>query len=365
MQCRKWTTLRSAMKKPAKAVPAAPVRRSSTSDRPSRRLVRRRSSVRDEQGHDASIQGGALPDVHLLRLFELLYSTRSVTRCAGHLGLSQPTVSIWLGKLRRQLHDPLFVRTPAGMQPTPRADALIGPVREALETLRGLMTHETAFAPGSSTRRFRICMTDASHITLLPRLLAHVRESAPGASLEAARIDEMTAQALQAGEADLAVGLVPWLESGFYQQSLFPQDWVCLVNPGHPRAGRSLTLRQYRDEAHIGIVAGTGSRLLADALMRHRISRRIVLELPGFLGLAAIVSTTDLVATLPRHIGETLAAAGGVKVHDCPVPIPPFTVKQHWHTRYHHDPGNRWLRGVVASLFMPAHARVSSRARKS
>jgi DNA-binding transcriptional LysR family regulator len=298
------------------------------------------------------VNDAALPDVHLLRLFDLLYSTHSVTRAAEQLGLSQPTVSIWLGKLRQQLHDPLFVRTPDGMQPTPRADELIVATREALEALRRVAAHGAAFEPASSTRRFSICMTDASHITLLPQLLAHVRALAPRVSLEAARIGDETAHALQAGEADLAVGLVPWLESGFYQQTLFPQDWVCLANPQHPRIGKSLTLRLYKDEAHIGIVAGTGAQLLVDALERHGVQRRIVLELPGFLGLAAIVSTTDLVATLPRHIGETLAAMGGLRVHACPVPVPPFTVKQHWHARYHHEPGNRWLRSVVAGLFM-------------
>lgn len=312
-------------------------------------------------------QVAALPDVDLLRLFDLLYSTHSVTRSAEQLGLSQPTVSIWLGKLRRQLNDPLFVRTPAGMQPTPRADELIEPARQALEALRSLTARGAVFDPARSSRRFRICMTDASHVTLLPQLLAHVRALAPGVTLEAARIDDETAHALQAGEADLALGLVPWLESGFYQQVLFPQDWVCLVNPQHPRiGGKPFTVRQYKDEAHIGIVAGTGAQLLSDALERHRIQRRVVLELPGFLGLGAIVSTTDLIATLPRHIGETLAAASGVGVYDCPVPIPAFTVKQHWHARYHHEPGNRWLRSLVATLYLrPSAPRSGSRARKA
>lgn len=78
----------------------------------------------------------------------------------------------------------------------------------------------------------------------------------------------------------------------------------------------------------------------------------MLLELPGFLGLPAIVSTTDLIATLPRQIGETLARVGGLAVWPCPVPVAGFTVKQHWHARYHHDPANRWLRGVCAELFM-------------
>ncbi|MDM0055996.1 LysR family transcriptional regulator [Variovorax fucosicus] len=293
-----------------------------------------------------------LLDIKLLRLFELLYSTHSVTRAAEQLGQSQPTVSIWLARLRRQLNDPLFVRTPSGMQPTPRAEMLIGIVREALRSLRQLAIAQAVFDPATASRRFRICMTDASHVTLLPQLLAHVRASAPKVRLVAARIDGETAQALQSGEADLAIGLVPWLESGFYQQVLFPQDWVCLVNARHPRIGaKALGLRDYKAEAHVGIAGGTGGQLLEAALARHRIERRVQLELPGFLGLAAIVATTDLVATLPRHIGETLARTGGLTVFPCPLPVPPFTVKQHWHARYHEDPANRWLRELCARLF--------------
>ena len=100
----------------------------------------------------------ALLDVHLLQLFELIYSSRSVTRAAEHLGLAQPTVSIWLAKLRKQLNDPLFVRTPSGMLPTPEADALIGTVRQALESLRYLALRDAKFDPATSERRFRNSM---------------------------------------------------------------------------------------------------------------------------------------------------------------------------------------------------------------
>ena len=294
----------------------------------------------------------ALLDVHLLQLFELIYSSRSVTRAAEHLGLAQPTVSIWLAKLRKQLNDPLFVRTPSGMLPTPEADALIGTVRQALESLRYLAQRDAKFDPATSERRFRICMTDASHITLLPQLLAHVRSTAPGVRLGAERIDNQTAQRLESGEADLALGLIPELGAGFYQQSLFTQDWVCLANARHPRIGETLSADMYQREGHINVVSGTGHHLLDASLDRHHLEHRVVLELPGFLGLTAIVSTTDLLATLPRQIGETLAKLGGLNVFSCPIPIPTFTVKQHWHTRFHNDPGNRWLRGLCAGLFL-------------
>ncbi len=292
-----------------------------------------------------------LPDLKLLQLFDLLYDLRSVTRVAEQLGQSQPTISIWLGHLREYLHDPLFIRTPGGMAPTPQADALIGPCREILESLRRFAAWEIAFDPGTAQRRFRICMTDASHITLLPRLLAHVRAQAPGIRLEAARIDGNTERALESGEADLAIGYVPWLGGGIYQQKLYDQDWVCLANRHHPRIRGRLGAKQYRSEAHVAITAGTGAQLLEQALRQARIERDVVLELPGFLGLGTIIQSTDLITTLPRQIGETLAQTGDLAVHACPIPVEGFAVRQHWHARYHHEAGNRWLRGVVIQLF--------------
>lgn len=300
-------------------------------------------------------------DVKLLRLLDLLHGTRSVTRAADALGLSQPTVSIWLGQLRRQLNDPLFVRTAQGMLPTPRADALMGTVREVLGGLQRLAEDGAQFDPSSAHRRFRICMTDASHVTLLPGLLSHVRTTAPGVVLEAGLIDPDLARQLEAGEADLALGFLPWLEAGFYQQTLYDQDWVCLANARHPRIAdasrRNWNLKRYQTEAHIAVKSGTGYQLLDAALAEQRVAREVRLELPGFLGLSAILGTTDLIATLPRHTGETLARAAGLQVLPCPFRIPGFKVKQHWHARYHHDSANRWLRGVCAGLFMQAPRR--------
>jgi DNA-binding transcriptional LysR family regulator len=237
------------------------------------------------------------------------------------------------------------------MAPTPQADALIGPCREILESLRRFAAWEIAFDPATAKRRFRICMSDASHITLLPRMLAFVRAQAPGLRLEAARIDGNTERALESGEADLAIGHAPWLGGGIYQQQLYMQDWVCLAKRRHPRLRTRLGLKQYRAEGHVAITAGTGAQLLEQALVREHIDRDVVLELPGFLGLGAIIRSTDLIATLPRHIGETLAKVNDLAVHPCPVPVDDFAVRQHWHARYHHEAGNRWLRGVVVQLF--------------
>jgi DNA-binding transcriptional LysR family regulator len=97
--------------------------------------------------------------------------------------------------------------------------------------------------------------------------------------------------------------------------------------------------------------------LFAGALQKQQIVLDVALELPGFLGLPAIVGTTDLIATLPRHIGETLAHYYGLRVLDCPLAIAGFMVKQYWHARFHHDPASQWLRGVCAELFQQQEVR--------
>jgi DNA-binding transcriptional LysR family regulator len=170
--------------------------------------------------------------------------------------------------------------------------------------------------------------------------------------LGAARIDDLPARALVSGVADRALGFVPWLESGFYQQTLFPQDWVCLVNAKHPRVRDTLTLDAYKAEDHVAVTGGTGAQLLEDTMARQGVHRHVVLELPGFLGLSGIVAATDLIATLPRQIGETLAGLAEVRVMECPLGVPAVDIKQHWHARCHQDPGSRWLRGLVAKVLM-------------
>jgi len=298
-----------------------------------------------------------LLEPRLLRLFDALFTTGSVTKAAEKLGQRQPTISIWLARLRQELDDPLFIRSAKGMLPTPRAEALIGTARQALEMLRRLAELRSDFDPATAKRRFTICMTDGSHITLLPAILAYVRRVAPGVRIEAAQIGADTPRMLQSGEADLALGFISDLDAGHFQQALFPQDWVCLVNANHARIRDRITARDFRREAHVLVRSGTGHQLLADALLKQRMVLDIALELPGFLGLPAIVGTTDLIATLPRHIGETLAHYYGLRVLDCPLSIAGFTVKQYWQARFHHDPASQWLRDVCRQLFQQRKVR--------
>jgi len=291
-------------------------------------------------------------DVKLLRVFDEVYKTRSVSRAAEHLGLAQPSVSIALAKLRRHFNDPLFVRTGSGMEATPHAGALVGPVREALRLLETTLGQQAAFEPAKSDRTFRIAMTDISQSVLLPTLLNHLKTVAPSIRIHVVEITAETPRMLESGDADLAIGFMPQIEAGFYQQKLFGQRLVCICSKDHPRIQGRITARQFAAEAHVAIAAsGTGHWTVEKALQQRRIERRVALRLPSFLGLGRIVARTDLVATVPGLLADTLSTQDPIQVLPLPVEMPAYAVKQHWHERYHHDPGHAWLRREVATLF--------------
>jgi len=290
-------------------------------------------------------------DIRLLQVFDEIYKTRSVSRAADQLGLGQPQVSIALGKLRQHFDDPLFVRVGGGMAPTPLGAELVQPIRSALDALNRALGHRSVFDPATAQRSFRIAMTDISQLVLLPGLWARLHRAAPGVHIEVLNLSSETAGMLEAGDVDLALGFMPQLDAGFYQQSLFRQHYVCLASAAHPRIHGSLSLAQFEAEEHAVVTtSGTGHLFVDRELQRQGIVRKVALRIPNFLGVAFVIEETDLLVTIPTRLGELLAGRGRFQIHPVPFSLPDYAVKQHWHARFHHDPGNRWLRGVIREL---------------
>jgi DNA-binding transcriptional LysR family regulator len=290
-------------------------------------------------------------DFRLLSVFDEIYKTRSVTAAAEALELSQPAVSVALSKLRHHFGDPLFVRTSNGMEPTPFGAGLVHPVRAVLDAVGVVLDHRSDFDPASSDRSFRICMTDLSQLVLLPKLWEKLRGNAPNMRIEISPLSPDTGRLLESGQADLALGLVPQLDAGFYQQLLFRQNFVCMVSSEHPRITDELTLQQFEAEDH-AVIGSSGSAplIIEREIARQGIKRRIALQIPSFIGAALVIEHTDLLITIPRRLGDLLHSRGAFRVLPVPFPLPEYEVKQHWHERFHHDPGNRWLRRVVSEL---------------
>jgi DNA-binding transcriptional LysR family regulator len=296
-------------------------------------------------------------DLKLLSVIGELHRTRSVSQAAERLEVSQSTVSMSLAKLRKHFNDPLFVRTSAGMEPTPHASELIYLLEKAEILLQSALDHHVVFEPRASDRVFRLHSTDIAQVTLLPKLMRRLKVVAPAVGIHLDRISGDTSRLLESGELDLAVGFLLPMGAGFCQQRLFRERFVCAMRRDHPRIQESITVKQFEAETHLAVATpGTGHGIVEKTIEAKKIRRCVGLTIPSFLGIASILTNTDYVVTLPEQLGRHLAAAGFIRVLALPFELPAYYIMQHWHERYSQDPANRWLRAVMADLFLTSPA---------
>lgn len=310
-------------------------------------------------------------DLTDLRILDELQRTGSISRTAKTIGLSQPSVSLRLGRLRRHFNDLLFVRTAHAMAPTHAGDRVITAARQALELLDQAISPEGEFDAETSSRRFRICMTSSGQLAILPKLLTRIGEIAPKVSIEVLNPTGEVERMLEAGDADLAIGVRLERQKGLFAQTLFREHHVCLVSKKHQRVGDSLSLQQFMKEAHVEThlrTASMGLWMMDQSASLHTAPRRVAVRVPSLIGLPQIVASTDLVAIVPYHVALALTTEEGpIKMLDLPVDIAAFPIVQYWHRRYHSDPGSRWLRATILGLFSgkERHAWVSSPTHKA
>lgn len=291
-------------------------------------------------------------DLHALRILDEIFKTKSLSRTADRLEVSQPAISIALGKLRRHFNDPLFVRIGNEMHPTPQTDGMIDSVRASIANLEATLGYRLSFDARQTDRSFRIAMTDVGQIVLLPRLLQGLATAAPNAVVDVSNLSDRTPQMLETGEVDLAVGFISGMPAGYFQQALFDERFVCLARSDHPRIKRRPTRAQFEAEGHVVVTtSGTGHLIVDRTLEELHIRRKVAVRIPNFLGLPTIIGNSEFICTLPRRAGLLMALNQQVAAWPTPFDLPEYTVKQHWHERQARDPGHQWLRGLMSELF--------------
>lgn len=292
-------------------------------------------------------------DLNLLVVFDAVLAEGSISRAADRLKLSQPAASNALARMRKATGDRLFVRLANAMVPTPYAQTIADPIRQALASIRVSLGTSQEFDPATSQRSFAIYLTDLGEAYFLPRLLARLHRAAPGVRISTLPMPSESAEdALRNGEVDLAIGNLPDLGAGFFMQRLFRDRYVCVVRKGHPVIGERITARQFAAASHAIVTpGGWGHGIIERTLVEHGLEQRITLRMQNFLVLASIVASTDMVAIVPHSVGSQLSQHNDVKLLPLPIPIPAFDIKQCWQERFHDDRGNRWLRQQFAELF--------------
>ena len=296
---------------------------------------------------------GRRVDLNLLVVFDAIYKSRNLTAAGKALGLSQPAMSHALARLRTTFEDPLFVRVARALQPTPRAEEVAASVVEGLALIRGSLDGKT-FEPERSTRTFNIAQGDIAEAVHLPHLMRELSRAAPGVRVHTFEVaGPRLRDALGDGEVDLATGDYD-LGAGCRAAVLYEAHYVCVVRADHPVVGSRLTLKQFKSLRHILVNPRGANRHGADverALSRREVGARIALEVSHFNVVTSLITSSDMIATIPNRLAEAMSRLANVKVLPTPVAFPKLKVSLYWHDRFHREAGNIWLRGVYLGLF--------------
>jgi DNA-binding transcriptional LysR family regulator len=289
-------------------------------------------------------------DLNRLVIFDAVLRDRSVSRAAARLNMSQPAVSHALARLRAMLRDELFIRGPDGMEPTPFAEALAGPVRENLDGLRTALERGAEFVPASAERRFVIALNNHAALVIGASLAASVMAQAPGVSLDLRPSGTLDlAEKLDHGELDLAIGAFAAPAERFVDERLFEDRFAAVLRQNHPEiaGAASLSIETLARLPHL-VLSSTGeSTDFVDAALAQRgLHRRVAVSAP-LLAAAEMLAHSDMVAVMTARSAHAFARVTPLNVVALPFASPAITTAMLWHRRRNDLAAHRWLRGVV------------------
>lgn len=296
-------------------------------------------------------------DLNLLVIFEAIYSNGNISQAAHQLGLSQPTISNSLTRLRETLGDQLFVRAKHGVTPTPKATQMIVSVREALRIIQIGIAEGEKFDPAHTQRKFRIIVAEPMEQIILPALISDLPEGS-GISFDYySPLLQNVEESLITGVAELAVFLLPPKTQDLRTKVLCPLDIVGIVREGHPRLGNrsSITKKQIIGESHVVLNLEPGKIVNSDKLsMLQTPARRIVCRASSAGAIARIVGATDLFGMVPKLFAEYMAKSCGLKIFKLPMEMNTQNMFMIWHVRHSTDSAHIWLRNRIQALVKTA-----------
>ena len=286
-------------------------------------------------------------DLNLLLVFDAVLRERSVIRAADSLAISQPAVSHALNRLRHALKDQLFVRTPAGMSPTPRAEQLALPVRKALNDLQLAVEGDT-FDPSTADRRFTIAVNNYAAVVAAGPILAAVRAQAPNVRLSLVPSGTLNlTDRLDRGELDLAVSGRAIDGERFASQPLIEDRYVAALRSGHPALRKKLTVASLAELQHLAISSSGEDLTFLDEYLKAQKSSPVVASAVPYLSAGAVLVQSNLVAILGRKLAMEFRRAYPIEIRELPFKAPCLHSVMTWHRRFDDVPAHRWLRGTI------------------
>ncbi|MFN3172603.1 MAG: LysR family transcriptional regulator [Hyphomicrobiales bacterium] len=289
-------------------------------------------------------------DVTVLLVFSGLIRHGKATLVAQELGLTNSSISHALRRLRDVFGDELFLRRPHGLEPTAFARSIEPAVQSALDALQGALSGPSVFEPSQSDAHVRLSAQDYEIATLVPDLMARLRQSAPGMTLSIQALSKPDAlKALEAGDIDLALGFFPDLSAKHISVTLLEESYLVAARADHPFLREGTNLERYLASDHL-LVSGDASMsgIVDQVLAAQGLARRVALSVPLFMPALAMLADSALIATLPAALVRTHAARFGLAFAPPPVVVRAFQVQAICHVRDEKNAMITWLLGELA-----------------
>ncbi len=283
-------------------------------------------------------------DLNLVRVFIAIYETRSVSGAADRLFITQPSASYALSRLRNETNDELFKRSRAGMEPTPIALQLYKVFKKSLTGIEKAVADTRNFVPATSRQKFRLALSDLGELLLLPGLVASLRVEAPHIQLEVVAIESLRLNDwLLTGKIDAAICNRNETISSAQRELLLYERYVCLLNEQHPRIGSTLSFDEYMREQHVIVAASSGHHIVEDRLKEFGLEREIALEVPRFSALGELISSSELLVTLPSAAAKIYQRRGNGRLLELPFQVADQEVFVYAHTEIGDISAKTWF----------------------
>lgn len=298
-------------------------------------------------------------DLNLLVALDALFAEKSVSRAGERLHLSQSATSGALARLREVFRDPLLVPVGRKMVLTPVAEALVEPVRDFLLQAESILNINPVFTPASSTRKFRLLMSDYVETVLMAEALPRIERLAPGIRFEFISNVEGGFDSLDRGEIDLSIGPAIRLSSAHPSEPLFEDEFICLMWSGNPRVKSSISLAEYLSMGHVVVRFGRHQELTTfDEWFMERFGheRRVEVVTTAFNLVPQLLVGTSRIATLHRRLAMFYQRYLPLKIIQPPFEIATLQESMQWHKSRDRDPGTLWLRSLLKNVLTPTAA---------
>ena len=291
-------------------------------------------------------------DLNLLIVLDRLAREGTVSQTAYALGVSQPTVSNALRRLRKHFRDDLFRPIGGRMIPTEFADALIARISAAMSDLSEVAVSREHFDPTTSQRALHIVCSDYAFSVLVVPVVRKLRELAPNMRLVCRLTTEQTPTWLRQGDADFLILPTTRLVDDHPSLPLFEDDFSCVVWEGNKRIQDVMTLDAFRSGNHVSTILGAARipHLQDDAFERHGLCPNVALWTPNFSSVADAVVGTDLIATMHSRAARLAVQRLPLRILAPPIAFRPFTEMIQWHRRNDDDPAMQWVRDLFVEV---------------